>query len=80
MATNEQPVKPNETAALELRYCDRRITRLVEQLRRDNKIIAELLEDRQRRRRELLAAQEQKLRALLDDEAEPAQAHDTLVV
>jgi hypothetical protein len=48
----------------ELLACDGQIARLVEQLRRDNEVISQLVEDRQRRRRELLATQERKLRAL----------------
>jgi hypothetical protein len=50
--------------SLDLLHCDRQIARLVEQLQRDNEIISQLVEGRQRRRRELLAAQEQRLRAL----------------
>jgi hypothetical protein len=52
----------------ELLACDGQIARLVEQLRRDNEAISRLVEDRHRRRRELLATQERKLRALRGSE------------
>ena len=61
-----QDAQPENSAPADLRFCDRRIARMVEQLRRDNEIVAELLEERQRQRRALLADQEQKLRELLD--------------
>jgi hypothetical protein len=55
----------------ELRACDGQIARLVAQLQRDNEAITRMIEDRQQRRRELLAAQERKLRALRSaDDAE----------
>ncbi len=55
-------------SSLDLLHCDRQIARLVEQLQRDNEIISQLVAGRQRRRRELLAAQEQRLRALRSGE------------
>jgi hypothetical protein len=67
--------QPAGAASADLRFCDRRIATLVAQLRRDNAIVAEFLEERQRRRRELLATHEQELRRLLGrDEAEANQA------
>lgn len=62
MLRDAQPERP---ASADLRFCDRRIATLVAQLRRDNAIVAEFLEERHRRRRELLATQEQELRRLL---------------
>lgn len=56
---------PIDSAARgELRTCDSQIARLIAQLQRDNEAISRLIEDRQQRRRELLAAQERKLFAL----------------
>ena len=67
--------QPAQGASADLRFCDRRIATLVAQLRRDNAVVAEFLEERQRRRRDLLAAQELELRRLLGrDEAEVKEA------
>ena len=64
MPTN-LPIGGAETALRnDLRTCDGQIARLVSQLQRDNEAIARLIEARQQRRRELLAAQERKLLAL----------------
>jgi hypothetical protein len=48
----------------EVRTFDGQIAKLIAQLQRDNEAISRLIEDRQQRRRELLAAQERKLFAL----------------
>jgi hypothetical protein len=57
---------PAESPAHEAPTCEGQIARLTARLQRDNEIIARMIEERQRRRRELIAAKERKLRALRD--------------
>ncbi len=68
MSTRIEPKPSHSTRDASLDRHSRTISRLVDQLRRENEIIAQLMDDRQRLRRELLAAQEQQLRAVRDSE------------
>ncbi len=78
MPMQENVVRGEQSQTSTIDFDQRRIAKLVAQLQRENHVIAQLMEDRQRLRREILAAQEQQLRAAHRSEKQAQIATPTL--